>query len=206
MADDENLIGLAIGRRMREIRNAKGLSIRQFADLLGDGTHFTTVGKMETGKVRLTANRVEQLAKALGVTFADLVDPNFSLAQVRPVPVVTPGDWIKTGNARGAPIIGWITSPVGGPNSVAFLTVVKVSSLERELSGYSVVDLDVRTLMDENAYMIDSTAHDTLDLVVFKADPARFDILLGNRTEPFFLVGDRPFMTVGKVVFRGLYL
>jgi transcriptional regulator with XRE-family HTH domain len=201
---DENVSGsVASGRRLRQLREAKGLSMRDLADRLADGTHFTTIGKIETGKVRLTADRIEQLANALEVTFAEIANPNYAISQMRPVPVVKPGTWMRTGEVDKAPKIGWVISPKGGPKSVAFFNLEYMPGLERQVDGYSVVDTDDKELVEGCVYMLDTARGDSLEILVFRSNPPRFNNLVGPSINTVFAVGERPFTTVGRIIFEG---
>ena len=67
----------ALGRNLRAIRAAKGLSQEAFADLLE--IHRTYVGGLERGERNVTLQTVERLAASLGVDAASLL-----CAQSRP--------------------------------------------------------------------------------------------------------------------------
>jgi transcriptional regulator with XRE-family HTH domain len=55
----------AVGRHLREQRQARGLSQEDFADLLG--VHRTYMGAVERGERNLTLRTVERLAERLQV-------------------------------------------------------------------------------------------------------------------------------------------
>lgn len=61
----------ALGRNLRAIRAAKGLSQEAFADLLE--IHRTYVGGLERGERNVTLQTVERLAASLGVDPASLL-------------------------------------------------------------------------------------------------------------------------------------
>ncbi|MGV9635746.1 helix-turn-helix domain-containing protein [Nocardia rhamnosiphila] len=54
-----------VGRNVRAIRVARGLSQEAFADVLG--VHRTYMGRLERGQQNLTLRAVERLAQVLGV-------------------------------------------------------------------------------------------------------------------------------------------
>ncbi|MGH9043453.1 MAG: helix-turn-helix domain-containing protein [Acidimicrobiales bacterium] len=60
-----------LGRNLRALRTAKGLSQEAFADTLG--IHRTYVGGLERGERNITLRTVERLAAALGVDSAELL-------------------------------------------------------------------------------------------------------------------------------------
>lgn len=57
--------------RIRELREAKGLTGRQLAEMIG--TTQETISRLETGRRKLTHDWMRVIAKALGVTPADLI-------------------------------------------------------------------------------------------------------------------------------------
>jgi len=61
---------VAFGKRVRELREAKGLSQEQFADKCGlDRTYISGI---ERGRRNVSLQNIEILAKALGVMIAEL--------------------------------------------------------------------------------------------------------------------------------------
>lgn len=59
--------------RLREWRDRRGLSIRQLADRAG--VTFSTVHRIEAGRLSPTVAMLEKLAKALGVDVVDFFPP-----------------------------------------------------------------------------------------------------------------------------------
>ena len=60
-----------LARNLRLLRARRGISQEQLADLAG--LHRTYVGSVERGERNISIDNVEKLARALGVTVADLV-------------------------------------------------------------------------------------------------------------------------------------
>jgi transcriptional regulator with XRE-family HTH domain len=60
-----------LGRNLRSVRLAKGLSQEAFADMLR--IHRTYVGGLERGERNVTLKTVERIAIALGVDASDLL-------------------------------------------------------------------------------------------------------------------------------------
>ena len=61
-----------LGRNLRRLREAKGLSQEQFADEAG--IHRTYVSDLERGSRNPTIRVVDRVAKALGVTASDILE------------------------------------------------------------------------------------------------------------------------------------
>lgn len=57
---------------LKELREARGLSQRALADLVG-AEYYTFISQLETGRGRIPPDRYEDWAKALGVPAADFV-------------------------------------------------------------------------------------------------------------------------------------
>lgn len=55
------------GPLARAIRTRMNMSLKDVADRIGDGTHFTTVAKLERGKMQFTYEWAREFARALGV-------------------------------------------------------------------------------------------------------------------------------------------
>ena len=64
-------VGQRLGRNLRRLREAKGLSQEQFADEAG--IHRTYVSDLERGSRNPTIRVVDRVAKALGVTASDIL-------------------------------------------------------------------------------------------------------------------------------------
>lgn len=84
--------------RIREIREAAGLTQAQVADAIG--LHLTNYNALENGKTRLTPDRMEQIGRALGVNPIELLaDPAGRSANFRTVIVkghVQAGHWAES--------------------------------------------------------------------------------------------------------------
>ncbi len=74
--DDPQAASAAFGRRVRELRDERGLS----QDALADATdiHPTAIGRMERGAREPRLTTILRLARGLGVTPGDLLNPVFS--------------------------------------------------------------------------------------------------------------------------------
>lgn len=60
------------GRWLKELREARGLSQRALADLVG-AEYYTFISQLETGRGRIPPDRYEDWAAALGVPAAEFV-------------------------------------------------------------------------------------------------------------------------------------
>ncbi|MGH9047383.1 MAG: helix-turn-helix domain-containing protein [Acidimicrobiales bacterium] len=71
MAPVEGDLQRRLGRNLRTIRRAKGLSQEAFADIVH--IHRTYMGGLERGERNVTLKTVERIAAALGVDAGDLL-------------------------------------------------------------------------------------------------------------------------------------
>jgi transcriptional regulator with XRE-family HTH domain len=71
-----------LGRSLRSLRSAAGLSQEAFADQLG--IHRTYVGGLERGERNVTLQTVERIAELLGVPALSLLDGTASAATATP--------------------------------------------------------------------------------------------------------------------------
>jgi transcriptional regulator with XRE-family HTH domain len=61
----------ALGRRIRELRQAKGWSQERFADQAG--IHRTFAGTLERGENNVSLDSLVKVARCLGVTLSELL-------------------------------------------------------------------------------------------------------------------------------------
>jgi transcriptional regulator with XRE-family HTH domain len=65
-------VDVLLKHQLRYLRNKKGLSQKELAVLTG--LHQSQVSKIESGNRKVTAEELQKLAAALGVTVAELLD------------------------------------------------------------------------------------------------------------------------------------
>ena len=66
---------LDIGARIKELREARGLSTNKLSNMAGLSQSY--VRKLEKGESRPTVESLELLCHALGITFEDFIPPFF---------------------------------------------------------------------------------------------------------------------------------
>jgi transcriptional regulator with XRE-family HTH domain len=72
-------IEVAIGKRIADLREKRGLTLSQLAKLVGMSK--SALWAIEQGKVSSTISTLWKIANALGVTFGELVEPSLSVAE-----------------------------------------------------------------------------------------------------------------------------
>jgi transcriptional regulator with XRE-family HTH domain len=71
-SDETSTAQVSVGRRLNELRNAQGLSIRSLADM--SGLNFNTLSLIENEKSSPSVNTLQQLARALRVPITAFFD------------------------------------------------------------------------------------------------------------------------------------
>lgn len=161
--------------RIREIRLQKGLTLEQLADRLG-GVHFTTVGKMETGKMEITLSRLYSLAEALDVSVSELFSSEVEAdrAGTLPVKYLRRGDTIETGLVVEHMVLrGYEQFPHGDVivQSVSFKNLSDLKGLMRE--SHFLVRSDGFGLLPGMHYAVKNQKGD-IYLAEYAELPARF--------------------------------
>lgn len=77
------------GAFARSIRTSLGLSLKEVASRVGNDTHFTTIAKLETGKMNFTYDWSRELGRALGVPASVFFMPYDVLNEAKRIPVYT---------------------------------------------------------------------------------------------------------------------
>lgn len=84
-----------IGERLRALREAKQLSLRELGQLTG--IHFTALGRKERGETRVSLDERRVLSAALGVPVSELMcDSGTPTVDGIPVVNATPGGVVQT--------------------------------------------------------------------------------------------------------------
>ena len=76
---------VGLGRILRSLRDARGISVTSAAQALGTSRH-ATVSEIESGRRKATFAEVVKLAALYGVGIADVVDASANEGSVAPAP------------------------------------------------------------------------------------------------------------------------
>jgi transcriptional regulator with XRE-family HTH domain len=68
-------IKLQIGDRVRELREAHGISSQEKLGELAGDIHRTFIGRVERGETNISIQNLEAITKALGVSLAEFFKP-----------------------------------------------------------------------------------------------------------------------------------
>ncbi len=64
-----------IGERVRELREARGISSQEKLGELAGDLHRTFIGRVERGETNISIENLEAITKALGVSLAEFFRP-----------------------------------------------------------------------------------------------------------------------------------
>ncbi len=198
VAADETAMPKNLGKRLRVIRERAGLSMKELATRMGETVHFTTVAKLETGKLKFTNDWLDLAADALGVSRMEFVTDKFSILNIRPVGLFAGDPWpppIK--NGVWVPD-GYVPTLFGGSRCFAVGVRSAPDELDSNPMNFAVVDQDQRQLRQGFAYAYER-GDAKLHIGIYRENPPR----LQPWPDPSDLglsVGSVPFTIVGEVV------
>jgi transcriptional regulator with XRE-family HTH domain len=68
-------IKLLIGERVRELREARGITSQEMLGELASDLHRTFIGRVERGETNISIENLESIARALDVSLAEFFKP-----------------------------------------------------------------------------------------------------------------------------------
>jgi len=68
----KNQVAIAVGSRVRNIRQSKGLTIQQLAFEIG--VEYTQLSRIERGRINTSVFQLFLISKALGVNFSEFIN------------------------------------------------------------------------------------------------------------------------------------
>lgn len=187
--------------RIRQLRKERGMSMETLGAEMDPPITLATVGKLETGKMGLTLDYINDIARILDVSPIDIIADSQPVRQVQIIGRIAAGAWSEAIEDRRGMLP--IPNDVAGPN--AFALAVTGESMNRIVGdgGIVVVDPDQTTMLDGKAYAIQNSDGETT-FKIFRADPPRFE---PSSTDPRFQpipIGQEPFKTIGRITYTGL--
>lgn len=187
-----------IGARLRVVRERAGLSLRETATALKNGTHFTTIGKVERGQIGLSNKLATALAGVYGVTKFELVDELQSAERIRAVPLFGSETLDPARVNVGATQLGWTSTLRGGEGSFAILGRVKgiFSNSERQIS---ILIEPTWTSLKHDAIFLLELDDNTQFIGLYNADDLRFVSVFADAIREVE-VGRDPFKVIGRAI------
>lgn len=184
--------------RIRELRDAKGLTADQLAKAAG--TTKSQLGKLERGERRLSDHWAGRLAPHLGVQPYELLMPAGVTIKVHYVPVigqVSCGAWLEAIEDTSE----YVPTTYDSENAFALRPVGdSMDKIIRE-GGFIVVDPDRLDLIDGKFYVVMNEAGETT-AKQFRTGPARLVPCSSNPVHEDISVGRDRFTVIGQIVRR----
>lgn len=185
------------GERLKSRRQKAGLSLRSLAAKVGEDVHFTTIAKLETGRMRLTEAWADRLAVALDIHPADLLADEGTLAAVRKIPVYNADEISLNGDVVEWPKpTGELVSTRGGKNG--FALQIEFNLHRPSVVGYVQIDPNQSELYLDGTYLLHTGGN--VILAAFVDAPARFVPWIADDSTPDLLIGSAQFRILGRAV------
>lgn len=191
------------GGRLKDLRERKGLSLRALAEMLDGETHFTTIAKLETGRMKMSLEWAEKLSAALQVQSSYFLTSLSGIVSTRTIDLFSI-DEIKFLNEElefGEPL-GTTITPIGGANAFGLGVVLNIGAAPAE--GAAIVDPDLKEVRTDKMYLVHSPGR-PLAIYSFEGSPARFVEWLGGDFNTDLYIGRDTFAVAGTVVFICCY-
>lgn len=182
------------------------MSLRELADRVGGGVHFTTLGKLESGRTKLSMEWVSKIAPALGVAPLELLDGAYSQYSIKAVPLYPVQAFEHSDIPDATFRVGYAPATVGQMGAYAINVALSLGdSSDTELKpGFFVVDSLLKAAVDGSIQVL---RLDDRSLFVGKYDArgARYHRWLSFGDKEVLVVGQVGFYAIGSVVFVGYY-
>jgi repressor LexA len=192
-----------IPNRIREIRKAKKVSQEDLAARvsaeIGEDVDPSTIGRLENGRMELTHRWIYRIAKALGVTESEIIQPAGVPIKLVPILGSVPAGPLE--EAIESPE-GWWPVPAnfGGPR--VFGLRPKGDSMEMVATDEDIVlfDPDDIDLVPGRAYVVrNGEGHVTFKR--YENDPPRLEPDSNNPDHRPILIGREPFLIVARAIY-----
>lgn len=189
------------GARIREVRKSRGLSMKALAQKLGEGVHFTTIAKLETGKMRLSTDWLFKIAAALDVTPLSLIWEKLDSQNVKAVPLFASNPWPPEVGSNGDWVpLGHSPSMFGSEKAFAVALAGPSDNYSDEPLYQVVIDPALHRLRDGEPFAFNVKGH--VRVGIYRDGPARFEQWLSAKPG-LMLVGTEPFELLGRIVWLG---
>ncbi|SFP98785.1 helix-turn-helix domain-containing protein [Sphingomonas rubra] len=183
----------------RAIRIRLGLSLKDVAARLNNGTHFTTISKLEKGKMLFTYDWARQLATVYGITAGVLHMPYEAMNSAKRIPVfVSLDDVVNRGESAADHYAALVTAAddlfgfiIRGTPDIASPVVIYTA----------IIDPKRSRLVSGNTYLFVMNESDEGLVGIYKADDLHSYIIPWPRAgDPVFLEAAPAPRVLGLVV------
>lgn len=143
---------LAIGGRLRSIRKQLGMTMKDVSSALGGDTHFTTVAKLETGKMQATIEWLNRLAEVYNLTPGEIISDTFASGNARSIPMYLSDPWPPSSSDKWPPAGHVATNQGGSRTFAAAFHEGRGDVIEESPLHILVVDPDLTKLDEGDVY------------------------------------------------------
>src|SRR3989344_371828 len=187
--------------RIRQLRQQRGMTMEELGAALREPVTLATIAKLETQKMALSLDYIEQIADVLGVQPHEIIDrPMAGIAFVPKIGRISAGNWQEDveQTAEYTPI------PDGFAGKRLFALEADGDSMDKLIpdGGIVVVGPDNRALVHNKVYAAMNGAGEATvkrycvgppRVVPCSTDPAHKDLVFGEKT----------IIIIGRVVYVG---
>lgn len=193
---------IAHGERLKELRLKNGMSIRAVAAALGDRVHWTTIGKIERGQMKLTMPWVQRFSEVYNASPLDILGFGNFEKNVAKIPLYGI-EYALRGASEIPPPEAYVYIQTDRKNVFAFTYKAPLEFPFKDNGGFICVDADERSLSLHAAYLLKLDTG-RLQIGTYSSDPPRLDLWQSDR--PTVVIGERMFEVIGRVFYIGQHV
>lgn len=190
--------------RIRELRLARGMSMETLGLSLAEPVTLATIAKLETQRMALSLDYMQQIADALGVQPFEIIDrPMSGIAFIPKIGKISAGNWQEAVAVTDE----YIPIPDGVSGKRIFALEAVGDSMDKLIpdGGYVVIDPDRRELMHDKVYAVMNGDSETTVKRYCDAPP-RLVPCSTNPTHNEIMFGEEPVIVIGRVIYVGARL
>lgn len=199
-----NMARLYAPNRIRELRQARGMSMESLGLSLAEPVTLATIAKLETQKMALSLDYMQQIADVLGVQPHELIDrPMSGIAFIPKIGKIAAGNWQEAVKLTQE----YTPIPNGISGKRLFALEAMGDSMDRLIpdGGFVVIDPDRRELVHDKVYAAMNSEGDTT-VKRYCESPPRLVPCSTNPAHKPLVFGEDPVIVIGRVVYVGARL
>lgn len=190
--------------RIRELRLARGMSMETLGLSLAEPVSLATIAKLETQRMALSLDYMQQIADVLGVQPFELIDrPMSGIAFIPKIGKISAGNWQEAVDLTDE----YIPVPEGVSGKRIFALEAVGDSMDKLVpdGGFVVIDPDRRELVHDKIYAAMNGSGETTVKRYCDAPP-RLVPVSNNPDHKDILFGEEPVIIIGRVIYVGALL
>lgn len=188
--------------RIKELRQAKGLSLEEVGARMRADLTASTISKLENRRMALSLDYLVDIASVLEVPPSEIIQ-SFGISGIRTIPVagrIAAGNWRESVQMSDESI----SVPQHLAGSSLFALRPFGDSMDRLVQdgGFIVVDPEDRELRDRKFYAVANGDGETT-FKQFSANPMQLLPCSTNPEHQPIPLGSEPFTVIGRVIYVG---